>query len=122
MSYRIAAASSDGVQIDRHFGHAETFSIFEVEENGQGPALKARRAVSPPCQHGSHDAQAMQAVTAALADCRYVLAEAIGGGAAAALRARGITPLETEDTMPVAQAVQQVLVYERRQHLHRRQG
>ena len=43
------------------------------------------------------------------------LAEAIGRVAAAHLAASGITPLETEDTMTIAEAVQDVIAYERRQ-------
>lgn len=57
----------------------------------------------------------MQAVVAALGDCQYVLAEAIGRVAAAHLAASGITPLETEDTMTIAAAAEDVLAYERRQ-------
>lgn len=118
MSYQIAAASSDGIYIDRHFGHADVFSIIEAEDDGRHWQLRSRRLVTSPCQHGSHDPSAMQATVAALADCRYVLAEAIGQGAAAQLLARGITPLETEDTVPVQEAVLHVLTYEKRQQAH----
>ena len=112
---RIAAASSDGVTIDRHFGHADVFSIWETVADGASFTEIERRQVSPPCQHGHHEADAMQAVVAPLGDCRYVLAEAIGRVAAAHLAASGITPLETEDTMTIAEAVQDVIAYERRQ-------
>jgi len=112
---RIAAASSDGVTIDRHFGHADVFSIWETVADGASFTEIERRQVSPPCQHGHHEADAMQAVVAALGDCRYVLAEAIGRVAAAHLAASGITPLETEDTMTIAEAAENVLAYERRQ-------
>lgn len=112
---RIAAASSDGVTIDRHFVHADVFSIWETVADGASFTEIERRQVSPPCQHGHHEADAMQAVVAALGDCRYVLAEAIGRVAAAHLAASGITPLETEDTMTIAEAVQDVIAYERRQ-------
>ena len=112
---RIAAASSDGVTIDRHFGHADVFSIWETVADGASFTEIERRQVSPPCQHGHHEADAMQAVVAALGDCQYVLAEAIGRVAAAHLAASGITPLETEDTMTIAEAVQDVIAYERRQ-------
>ena len=112
---RIAAASSDGVTVDRHFGHADVFSILEAAADGASFTEVERRKVSPPCQHGHHEAAAMEAVVAALGDCRYVLAEAIGRVAAAHLAASGITPLETEDTMTIAAAAEDVLAYERRQ-------
>jgi predicted Fe-Mo cluster-binding NifX family protein len=115
MAYLIAAASSTGQEVDRHFGHSEVFSILEVGDDN-AYTVKERRTVPAPCQHGTHDPAAMAAAVAALLDCRYVLAEAIGRGASAALQARGVTPLETEETMPLAAAVQQVIAYEKRKH------
>lgn len=123
MSYLLAAASSDGVNIDRHFGHADTFQIVELAEDGTNWQVIGQREVVSPCQHGSHAAEAMQAAVSrladcryVLADCRYVLAEAIGRGAYASLQAQGITPLETGDTLPISQAVEDLLRYERRRH------
>ena len=113
MSYQIALASSDGTHIDRHFGHSEIFYIAAVAENGSYELI-GQRAVDSPCNHGSHDEGAMQAAVTALADCRYVLAEAIGRGAAAQLQVRGITPLETEGL--IDDAVPQVIAYDRRSH------
>ena len=34
MSFRIAAATSDGINIDLHFGHADTLYIYEVHDDG----------------------------------------------------------------------------------------
>lgn len=42
MAYKIAAASSDGQQIDLHFGHAEMFYIFEVQQDGTYVLLERR--------------------------------------------------------------------------------
>ena len=30
--YKVAVASSDGKTVDTHFGHAQSFLIFEVDE------------------------------------------------------------------------------------------
>ena len=35
MAYKIAVASSDGVNIDLHFGAAENFLIFDVSDDGK---------------------------------------------------------------------------------------
>ncbi len=113
MAFLLAAASGDGQEIDRHFGHSDCFSIIAVAEDGSY-ALQERRSLVSPCQHGVHEDGAMQAAVEALADCRYVLAEAVGRGAAAQLAARGITPLETDG--PLREAVEQVIVYDRRIH------
>ena len=113
MSFFLAAASSDGQNIDRHFGHSDSFSIVRAEDDGSYE-LQERRSVDSPCQHGFHEEGAMLRAVEALTDCRYVLAEAVGHGAAAQLIARGITPLEIDG--PLSEAVSQVIVYEKRQH------
>lgn len=42
MSYRIAAASSDGIQIDLSFRAADFFTIIEVKDNGSYTILEKR--------------------------------------------------------------------------------
>ena len=110
MSYRVGLASSDGVQIDRHFGASEGFVILEVEPNGSYHEIE-RRAGKPPCRHGSHDEGAMQEAVERLSDCRYVVAEAIGPGAQKALERVGALPLEVQD-ISIAEAVPQIHKYE----------
>ena len=112
-TFLIAAASSDGKAIDRHFGHSDCFSILAVAADGSY-VLKERRSLTSPCQHGSHEEKAMVAAVEALSDCRYVLAEAVGRGAEAQLTVHGITPLETDGL--VTEAVEQVIIYDRRTH------
>ncbi len=46
MVFRAAAASSDGVHIDRHFGHADTFFIYEVKD-GCIHFIEKRAGISP---------------------------------------------------------------------------
>ena len=46
MDYKIAVASSDGIRIDRSFGAADFFDIYEVE--GTEYHLLARREISLP--------------------------------------------------------------------------
>lgn len=110
MSYRIALASSDGLQIDRHFGHSDGFVIVEVQAEG-GFYERERRQAQSPCQHGFHDERAMQAAVKALQDCRYVVAEAIGPGAQKALEQQDILPLEIAGAT-VAEAVHKIHIYE----------
>ena len=112
-TFLIAAASSDGKAIDRHFGHSDCFSILAVAADGSY-VLKERRSLAVPCQHGSHEEKAMVAAVEALSDCRYVLAEAVGRGAEAQLTIHGITPLEINAL--VTEAVEQVIIYDRRTH------
>jgi len=49
MSYRIAFASADGANIDRHFGAADSFLIIEVKPDGSYREAE-RRPARPPLQ------------------------------------------------------------------------
>ncbi|WP_196590445.1 NifB/NifX family molybdenum-iron cluster-binding protein [Pectinatus frisingensis] len=115
MSYKIATASSNGQQVDRHFGHAGTFYITEVLDDGTYFFLE-KRIVESPCRHGKHDSRIMQKVIEKIADCKYVLCEAVGSGAAAILAQKHITPLETDNM--INKAIGCIILYDKRlQHL-----
>ena len=51
MSYLIAVATSDGEIIDTHFGHADSFLILEVDEDGYYEEIE-ERVVRPACGGG----------------------------------------------------------------------
>ncbi|MDP4177312.1 MAG: NifB/NifX family molybdenum-iron cluster-binding protein [Bacillota bacterium] len=42
MGYRIAAASTDGIHLDQHFGSAGSFLIFEVEKDSSYKIIEER--------------------------------------------------------------------------------
>ncbi|MBQ1833285.1 MAG: hypothetical protein II114_05890 [Treponema sp.] len=44
MSYKIAVATSDGENVDLHFGAADAFSIYEVSDEGKISFLEKRSA------------------------------------------------------------------------------
>ncbi|MDQ0204507.1 NifB/NifX family molybdenum-iron cluster-binding protein [Pectinatus haikarae] len=111
MSYKIAAASSDGIYVDRHFGHADLFYITEISDGGMCRFLEKRTVLSP-CRHGVHDLQIMQEAVKLIADCQYVLCEAVGAGAAAILGQHHITPLETDES--IDNAIRNIILYKKR--------
>lgn len=43
MSYRVAAASTDGKVVNQHFGRAELFHIFEISEDEGYRFLESRK-------------------------------------------------------------------------------
>jgi len=113
MVFRAAAASSDGVHIDRHFGHADTFFIYEIKD-GCIHFIEKRAGISP-CQHGKHEEGVLLAAAELLKDCRYVFVEAIGGRAADALSGLGIIPLEIgAGEAEIDEALREVAGYEER--------
>lgn len=89
MSYRIAVASLDGVTINQHFGRSGSFRIYEVNDDGVYRYLEERSG-TPPCGHGKHEEDALQAAVESISDCLVVLVSRIGPGAQQALLRKGI--------------------------------
>lgn len=103
MTYRIAVTSSDGEQIDQHFGQASQFNIIEVDEQkNTWEKIETRSAVlgkdivvigGTSCAGRRHDS--IEEVINLLADCKYLLTGKIGKHPYSALQRAGITALES---------------------------
>jgi predicted Fe-Mo cluster-binding NifX family protein len=96
MVYRIAVTSSDGKNIDLHFGRAEFFRILEVI--GESWNFLESRAVEKPGEAGcgchGHAAELAGRTAKIIHDCTYLLTAKIGPKPAELLRKHGITALE----------------------------
>ena len=95
--YRIAIASSDGINVDTHFGHAFSFIIADVNERTGEVTEVGERDVSPACEGhscGGHQGRNMGKIADTLKDVRYVLTARIGPPAAAELGRYGIDVFE----------------------------
>ena len=86
--FRVAVASSDGIVVNNHFGHAATFYVFEVKDDKI--ELLEKREVEPVCHLGEHDEAKLQENAERLADCDFLLASRIGDGAQRVLESKGI--------------------------------
>jgi MoaA/NifB/PqqE/SkfB family radical SAM enzyme len=89
---KVAVASSNGVSVDLHFGHAEEFLVYEASGDGAIRFLERRKADrycsgAEGCPDG---ASRMERVLSTLADCSAVVALRIGDGPRQALERRGI--------------------------------
>ena len=75
----IAVASKDGKEIDQHFGHAERFLIFDVEENAAKlvDEKKVERYCSFDADHPLRG-NLLRKIAEALAGCRALLCAQIG--------------------------------------------
>lgn len=89
MSYRVAAASTDGVVINQHFGHADRFHIVEIAPETGTYQFMETREVIPCCQCGDHELSAFDAVLEQLHDVQAILVSKIGDGAADYLEQHG---------------------------------
>lgn len=112
--YKVALASSDGENVDRHYGRADTFFIYLIDDD-EGYDLVEKRKLVPVCMEGSHVQSSMEESTLHFSDCRYVAASRIGNGAASLLSSKGITAMELPGT--VEEAILKIWKYNRIQGL-----
>jgi predicted Fe-Mo cluster-binding NifX family protein len=97
---KIAVATIDGVSVSQHFGQSKGFVVFESEGSVLG-AREFRTNNHTPhaqglCNHEGehkHGAHSHANILELLGDCHVVLCGGMGGGAAQALRTRGIDPI-----------------------------
>jgi nitrogen fixation protein NifB len=86
MMERIAVASSDGINIDRHFGQTEDFYVYEIDDEGI-IAEKERRHL---LLSDTITLNKLEAAVGLLADVSYVLCAQIGPHAVKTLAASNI--------------------------------
>ena len=112
--YRVAAASSDGIVINQHFGRADIFYIYEVTGRGNYRFLETR-TVTPVCDGGNHDEEKLCSSIDRFKDCKYILVSRIGMGAANRMEQSGVTPMELPGM--IEESLDKLAVYEQLQHL-----
>jgi predicted Fe-Mo cluster-binding NifX family protein len=107
MSYRVAVTTSDGINIDRHFGRAGDFLVLEVDEATGAWSVLDRREIpggepqgEPEffggCGQGGGHGRGqgrLQLVAGLLSDCKYLLTERIGQAPVVFLSRHGIAAL-----------------------------
>ncbi|MCI1955744.1 MAG: dinitrogenase iron-molybdenum cofactor biosynthesis protein [Oscillospiraceae bacterium] len=82
---RVAAASSDGVTVNLHFGQAQEFYIYDVRPEGW--KFVERRDIRRTL---GHDTAEFDKVRLMLGDCEAVLVSRIGPAAAEYLLVKGL--------------------------------
>ena len=110
-SYKIAVASSDGIVVNQHFGRADKFLIFKIENDGSFSFIETR-AVKPVCNYGNHDDGQLIENLQKIKDCK------IGKGASIQAEQLGITPMELPDM--IEESIQKVISFEQIQNLFER--
>lgn len=104
---KIAIASSDGIVVNSHFGHANQFYIYEIADDDI--KLLEIRKVEPVCQGGNHDDGKLNENMDRLSDCKYLLVSRIGNGAAMIAEQKGIIPYEIPGL--IRESIEQLLNY-----------
>jgi predicted Fe-Mo cluster-binding NifX family protein len=100
----IAVASKDGKDINQHFGHAERFMIYEVEEGDARlvDEKKVERYCSLDPDHPMRG-DLLKSIAAALAGCRAVVTAQMGEHPRNELEKLGVMPFVT--TGPIKQVL-----------------
>jgi nitrogen fixation protein NifX len=112
---RVAFATTDGINVDEHFGRAGEFSIYDLTPDGYR-FLEIRKfadgldvsIVETRGQGQLHEDRVMDKVSR-LADCKIVYLTEIGGPAAAMLVKRGIMPVKVREPVGIEDSMNKLL-------------
>lgn len=106
-SYLMALATSDGLEVDVHFGQASRFDVYRIQ-NSSFTFLESR-VVKPLCQHPGHNNARLEQAITVLSDCAVVVCAQIGPAAQNMVEGAGISCYEL--AAPLQQAIGQVVSY-----------
>ncbi|MBR2176589.1 MAG: dinitrogenase iron-molybdenum cofactor biosynthesis protein [Clostridia bacterium] len=90
---KVAIASTDGINVNEHFGRAAFFRVYELSENGHH-FVEVRDAVAACQQKRVHNKTNFDLTLDMLSDCDAILVSRIGEGAAAYIISKGIRVFE----------------------------
>ena len=92
----IAVASKDGKDINQHFGHAERFLIYDVE-NGDAKLVDERKVERYCSFDPEHPLRGhlLEGIVEALAGCRAVVTAQMGEHPKSELERLGVEPFMT---------------------------
>ncbi len=111
---KVAFATTDGKNVDEHFGRAGLFAVYDVSSKGHAFvefrkfADGADHAVVDTREQGNIHEDAVQGKVDRLADCRLIYLTEIGGPSAARLIAKGIMPMKMKEPIPIETALMQL--------------
>lgn len=93
MSYKLAFASKDGSSVDLHFGLADHFLIFQIDDDGKTVRFLENRHTTAACMatccSKGNEEKAFCEVSKQLNDVQAIFVSKIGEGAAQYLEDKG---------------------------------
>jgi nitrogen fixation protein NifX len=111
---KVAFATTDGNNVDEHFGRAGMFAICEMTEGGfrfvemRKFADGMDKAVVDTKDMGPLHDNAVQGKVDRLADCKLIYLTEIGGPSAARLVKKGIMPMKVKEPVSIENALKQL--------------
>ena len=111
---KVAFATTDGKQVDEHFGRAGMFAVYELTDKGAS-FVELRKfsdgmdtTVTDTKDLGPLHDSAVQAKVERLADCKLIYLTEIGGPSAARLVKKGIMPMKVKEVVLIESALNQL--------------
>ena len=86
---RVGFASTDGIMVNEHFGHAKYWEIYDIGEEAEEVGS---RIVHTGCN--CHDTSLLDETLEELSDCKALFVAKIGEGAASYLMSKGVRIFE----------------------------
>ena len=115
--FKIAAASTEGVSIDAHFGHANIYRVINVNMSDKTWEVERIQEINFPGIENTgetrcwgHDEMKVTYIAEKLKDCKYLLISKIGPHPQRVLARYQFECLETN--MTIGDAVNKIIEYE----------
>ena len=111
---KVAFATTDGVNIDEHFGRAGSFAIYDLSRTGYHFAEMRKfsdgvdKMIVDTREQGAVHDEAVQGKVDRLADCKIVFMTEIGGPSAARLVKKGIMPMKVKEVTAIEDSIRQL--------------
>ncbi len=112
---RVAFATTDGVNVDEHFGRAGMFAIYELTKDGY-QFVEIRRfaegrdtAVEETREQKEVHEDIVQKKVDRLADCKIIYLTEIGAPSAARLARKGIMPVKVKEVVTIEESLERLL-------------
>ena len=112
---KVAFATTDGKQVDEHFGRAGMFAVYELTDTGSALVEMRKfsdgmdKSVTDTKDQGPLHDSAVQAKVDRLADCKLIYLTEIGGPSAARLVKKGIMPMKVKENVSIESALAQLM-------------
>ena len=112
---KVAFATTDGKNVDEHFGRSGKFAIYELTMNGYS-FIETRRfadgrdtGIEATIGMGQIHDEKVGGKVDKLADCRIIYLTEIGGPSAARLVRKGIMPIKVKEVVSIEESLKKLL-------------
>ncbi|HEB76065.1 MAG TPA: nitrogen fixation protein NifX [Nitrospirae bacterium] len=112
---RIAFATTDGVNVDEHFGRSGRFEVYELTKDGYRFVETRKFAEGRDTEieetkgQGQIHEDRVQVKVDKLSDCKIIYLTEIGGPSAARLARKGIMPVKVKEVIAIEEALKKLL-------------